>query len=59
MEDIEQPERVAQIEREFEERRARLIARRRINPLADNRTLTNDDYYGIDEASAGCVVCHK
>lgn len=59
LEDLEQPERVAQIEREFEERRARLLARRRVNPLAGDRTLTNDDYYGVDEASAGCVVCHK
>lgn len=59
LEDMEQPERIEQIEREFEERRARLLARRRGNPLAGDRTLTNDDYYGIDEASAGCVVCHK
>lgn len=59
LEDMEQPERIEQIEREFEERRARLLARRRANPLAGDRTLTNDDYYGIDEASAGCVVCHK
>lgn len=59
LEDMEKPERVAQIEREFEERRARLLARRRVNPLAGDRTLTNDDFYGIDEASAGCVVCHK
>lgn len=59
LEDMEQPDRVAQIEREFEERRARLLARRRVNPLAGDRTLTNDDFYGIDEASAGCVVCHK
>lgn len=59
LEDMEQPERVAQIERDFEERRTRLMARRRVNPLAGDRTLTNDDFYGIDEASAGCVVCHK
>lgn len=56
---MEQPDRVEQIEREFEERRVRLLARRRVNPLAGDRTLTNDDYYGIDEASAGCVICHK
>lgn len=59
LEDMERPERVAQIEREFEERRTRLLARRRINPLAGDRTLTNDDFYGVDEAAAGCIVCHK
>ncbi|MBB1249145.1 phosphoadenosine phosphosulfate reductase family protein [Rhizobium sp. G21] len=57
--DLEQPERVDAVEREFEQRRARLLARRRVNPLAGEKTLTVDDYYGIDEASAGCVVCHK
>jgi len=60
LEDLEQPGRMAAIEAEFEERRARTLARRRMNPLAgDARTLTVDDLYGIDEVSAGCVVCHK
>lgn len=57
--DLEQPERIDAVEREFEQRRARLLARRRVNPLAGDKGLTVDDYYGIDEASAGCVVCHK
>lgn len=57
--DLEQPERVKAVELEFEQRRERLLSRRRINPLAGANGLTVDDYYGIDEASAGCVVCHK
>jgi 3'-phosphoadenosine 5'-phosphosulfate sulfotransferase (PAPS reductase)/FAD synthetase len=57
--DLEQPGRIEAVELEFEQRRARLLARRRANPLAGDKGLTVDDYYGIDEASAGCVVCHK
>ena len=57
--DLEQPDRIAAVELEFEQRRARLLARRRVNPLAGDKSLTVDDYYGIDEASAGCVICHK
>jgi hypothetical protein len=59
LEDIEKPERIKSIEEEFEQRRKRVLARRRINPLAAGAELTIDDYYGIDEASGGCVVCHK
>jgi hypothetical protein len=57
--DLEQPDRIQAVELEFEQRRARLLSRRRVNPLAGDKSLTVDDYYGIDEASAGCVVCHK
>ncbi|TIO74965.1 phosphoadenosine phosphosulfate reductase family protein [Mesorhizobium sp.] len=57
--ELSAPARVEEIEREFEQRRARLLARRRVNPLAGNQTPTIDDVYGIDEASAGCVICHK
>lgn len=57
--DLEQSDRIEAVELEFQQRRARLLARRRVNPLAGDKGLTVDDYYGIDEASAGCVVCHK
>jgi len=57
--DIEQPDRTKAIELDFDQRQARLLARRRINPLAGDKTLTIDDFYGVDEASAGCVTCHK
>lgn len=59
LEDLAKPERVEEIEREYEARRARLIARRPVNPLAGNIAPTIDELYGIDEASAGCVICHK
>ncbi|MEJ6784008.1 phosphoadenosine phosphosulfate reductase family protein [Aminobacter sp. Piv2-1] len=59
LDELSAPARVEEIEREFEQRRARLLARRRVNPLAGNQMPTVDDVYGIDEASAGCVICHK
>jgi 3'-phosphoadenosine 5'-phosphosulfate sulfotransferase (PAPS reductase)/FAD synthetase len=59
LDELSRPERVDQIEKEYETRRARLLARRRTNPLAGGQALTTDDVYGIDEAAAGCVICHK
>jgi len=59
LDELSAPSRVEEIEREFEQRRVRLLARRRVNPLASNQVPTIDDVYGIDEASAGCVICHK
>jgi hypothetical protein len=59
LEDLIQPQRVEEIEQEHEARRTRLLARRRINPLAGDLMPTIDELYGIDEVSAGCVVCHK
>lgn len=60
LEELARPERVAAIEKEFEERRRRILARRRVNPLAGGApSLTVDDYYGVDEADGGCVTCHK
>ncbi len=59
LDELSAPARVDEIEREFEQRRARLLARRRVNPLAGNLAPTIDDVYGINEAAAGCVICHK
>ncbi|MEN3976132.1 phosphoadenosine phosphosulfate reductase family protein [Emcibacter sp. SYSU 3D8] len=59
LEELAQPERIAEIEREFETRRKRQAAKRPLNPLAGDTPPTIDDLYGIDEAAAGCVVCHK
>lgn len=59
LEELSRPDRIELIEQEFEARRARLLARRRSNPLAGSQGLTIDDVYGIDESSAGCVICHK
>lgn len=59
LDELSDPVRVKAIEVEFEDRRTRLLSRRRVNPLAGNRPVTIDDVYGVDEASAGCVICHK
>lgn len=53
------PERVAQIKADFEKRRERLRRSRKVNPLSSRSVESVDDVYGIDEASSGCVICHK
>lgn len=58
--DLEKPERVAQIERDFEIRRQRDINRRPINPLRpviENEDI--DEMFYEDEGGGACVVCHK
>lgn len=54
-----QPTRIAQIKADYEKRLERLRRSRRINPLSARAPESVDDVYGIDEASGGCVVCHK
>ena len=57
--DLVRPDRVAQIKVDYERRRERIRRRRPINPLSDVSVETIDDVYGVDEASGGCVICHK
>lgn len=59
LDELSRPERVAQIESDWETRRARMAAKRKINPLARGLPLSVDDVYGIDESESGCIVCHK
>lgn len=59
--DLEQPERMAEIETDFELRKQRELARRKPNPL---RSVTCepvdiDDLYLEDEGGGACLVCHK
>lgn len=54
-----EPARVEQIKADYERRRERLRRNRPINPLSAHRRDTVDDVYGVDEADAGCVICHK
>jgi hypothetical protein len=54
-----EPERVEQIKADYEKRRERLRRNRPVNPLSGKAPETIDDVYGIDEASGGCVICHK
>lgn len=58
LDDIARPERIEAIEREYEVRRERAFARRRVNPLAAPDA-TIDDLYGVPESESGCVICHK
>ena len=61
LEELAREERVAAIELEHQHRLDRHSAKRRANPLALANGLSPDvdELYGIDEASGGCVVCHK
>jgi hypothetical protein len=56
---LTRPERVTQIKADYEKRLERLRKRRPSNPLSGHSPETIDDVYGIDEVSAGCVICHK
>jgi hypothetical protein len=59
--DMEKPERVAQIEAEYENRRARMRKAIPINPLRPVKACPEDidDVYGVDEGNGSCAVCHK
>lgn len=59
--DIEQPERVAAIQAEYEIRRARIRKSIPINPLRPVKACPEDidDVYGVDEGNGSCNVCHK
>jgi len=57
--DLIAPARVEQIKADYDKRRERLRRHRRVNPLSARSLETVDDVYGIDEASGGCVICHK
>ncbi len=54
-----QADRVAQIQADYERRLERLRRRRPVNPLSGRSADTIDDVYGVEEASGGCVICHK
>lgn len=58
--DLEKPARVIQIVKDFEERKARDLKRRPVNPLRPVKVLEDiDDIYGIDEDNGSCAICHK
>jgi 3'-phosphoadenosine 5'-phosphosulfate sulfotransferase (PAPS reductase)/FAD synthetase len=60
LEQLARPERVKAIELDFQKRQERFLARRPRNPLASKSAEPSiDDIFGIEEASAGCVICHK
>ena len=58
--ELERPERVAEIEADYEQRIARERARRPKNPLrAGLEDIEIDEAYGTAEVAASCVICHK
>jgi hypothetical protein len=61
--DLERPERIAEIEADFEARRQRELAARRMNPLRVLQTTVQpediDDLYLADEGNGACLICHK
>lgn len=61
LEELETPERVTQIEADFNARREREIARRKPNPLRmiPIEPTDIDDLYLQDEGGGACLICHK
>jgi len=60
LDELELPERIAEIEADYEIRLAREKARRLKNPLrAGLEGVEIDEVYGTAEVSASCVICHK
>ena len=60
LEELEQPERMAEIEADYETRLAREKARRPVNPLREGLDdIEIDDVYGTADVAASCIVCHK
>jgi len=61
LEQLEQPDRLAEIHADFEIRKQREYARIRINPLRPQPTqqIDIDDLYLEDEGGGACLICHK
>lgn len=59
--ELELPERMAEIEADFEIRKQRELARRKRNPLhpVSCEPLDIDDLFYEDEGGGACLVCHK
>lgn len=59
--DLEKPERLAQIYKDYELRKQRAMHRKPVNPLRPQRidTIDIDDLYLEDEGAGACLVCHK
>lgn len=58
--ELERPERVAQIEKDFEQRHQRELSRRPINPLRPiNLNIDLDELFMEDEGRGACLACHK
>lgn len=59
--ELEHPERMAEIEADFEIRKQRELARRKPNPLRPvaSEPIDIDDLFYEEEGGGACLVCHK
>lgn len=58
LEELEQPNRIVQIESDYEARRQRLLSRRKRNPLATLES-GEDSADSFLDSESGCLICHK
>lgn len=56
---LERPERIIQIFTDYDQRKARIMAKKSINPLRPVEIEGIDDIYGDDEGNGSCNICHK
>jgi hypothetical protein len=59
--ELEKPDRIIQIKRDFDRRKDREMNSRKINPLRvlTSENLDLDDIFLEDEGRGSCLVCHK
>ena len=60
LEELSQPDRIEQIKKDFEKRKAKKLASFRQNPLRVGlQVVSMDDIYDADEGNGACIVCSK
>ncbi|EOX6584107.1 TPA: phosphoadenosine phosphosulfate reductase family protein [Klebsiella pneumoniae subsp. pneumoniae] len=57
--ELEKPDRIIQIFKDYEERKARMSSKKPVNPLRPIVAEDIDDIYGDDEGNGSCNICHK
>lgn len=57
--ELEKPERIIQIFKDYDDRKARAFAKKSVNPLRPVEIEDIDDIYGDDEGNGSCNICHK
>jgi 3'-phosphoadenosine 5'-phosphosulfate sulfotransferase (PAPS reductase)/FAD synthetase len=59
LEELEKPQRIAQIKADFEARKLREQRNKPVNPLHQGLELDIDELYFADEGNGACNICHK
>lgn len=59
--ELEKPQRIIKIKEDFDTRKQRELARRRLNPLRplEDSIVDIDDLYLEEEGGGACLICHK